>query len=401
MELSMEEGRVQKWLVTEGLFIKKGEIIAEIETDKAVVELEMPQDGMIRKFLVKEGELAPVGAELAELQTGSVKAEEAGSSPIISLDVAESKPRISISPAARRKARELGVDYTQLVGSGPRGRIVYRDLELAAGVATGAAVQKISDPIGKIEQLVTVTQSTTKAVISGNSVVVPLSKMRRTIARRLLESVNTIPQFSLKRTVEVSKLLAVKQAIQGSAVRAGIKLTFTDFLISAVAQALGAHPALNASFVGSPLDEDCYILQHEAVNIGLAVSTETGLVVPVLHNADKLTIPQIAKLRMTKVDNVRKNTLKSDDLQGGSFTISNLGMFNVDEFQAIINPPEAGILAVGSIRQAPLLIEGKLEFRPVITLSGTFDHRVVDGAAAAAFMHSLAEQMESDEWSLM
>ncbi|QGQ94297.1 2-oxo acid dehydrogenase subunit E2 [Paenibacillus psychroresistens] len=392
MELSMEEGRIQKWLVTAGIFIKKGEIIAEIETDKAVVELEMPQDGSILSFIAKEGELVPVGSAIAELASNSAISSEVNAAssnaqtekaatPIITAALSE---RIAISPAARRRARELGVDYTKLKGTGPRGRIVFRDLELA-GQAVMAAVQPE-------------TELKSNLPIAGGQ---PLSKMRRTIAKRLLESVNTIPQFSIKKSVDVSKALEIKQVIQGSLAKSGIKLTFTDFLISAVAQALNKHRSLNASFIGSPYDADCFIVEHPDVNIGLAVSTDAGLVVPVLHKPDELSIASIARLRMSKIDSVRKQSLKAEDLQGGTFTISNLGMLDVDEFQAIINPPEAGILAVGSIRQAPVLIDGKLEFRPTLILTGTFDHRVVDGAAAARFMQTLSEQLQSDEWILV
>jgi pyruvate dehydrogenase E2 component (dihydrolipoamide acetyltransferase) len=387
MELSMEEGRIQKWLVSVDIPIKKGEIIAEIETDKAVVELEMPQDGIIQSFLAKEGDLIPVGSAIAELKSaseGTALQTTANNSPVEVIPQVVFSERIAISPAARRRARELGVDYSKLKGTGPRGRIVFRDLETAVQ-AVEAAVQP------------EITSNVPTATAGGK----PVSKMRRTIAKRMLESVNTIPQFSIKKNVDVTKPMEIKQIIQASLAKSGIKLSFTDFLVSAVAQALDKHRTLNASFIGSPYDADCSILEHSEVNIGLAVSTEAGLVVPVIHKANELSISAIAKLRMSKLDNVRMQTLKADELQGGTFTISNLGMFEVDEFQAIVNPPEAGILAVGNIRQMPVLIEGKLEFRPTLTLTGSFDHRVVDGAAAAEFMRSLAKQLQSDEWILM
>ncbi len=387
MELSMEEGRIQKWLVEAGVYVKKGEIIAEIETDKAVVELEMPQDGAIQRFLAEEGELVPVGSAIAELNAKLTEAAAGQPVPYKEQIETGDNQRIAISPAARRRARELGMDYTKLTGTGPRGRIVSQDLENAARAPEFGVHPERGGPLE-----VGGRQEITKH---------PLSKMRRTIARRMLESVNTIPQFNIKRTVDVSKPLEIKQVLQRSMAKIGIKLSFTDFLISAVAQALSKHRSLNASFIGNPQEENCSIIEHKAIHIGLAVSTESGLVVPVIRDADQLTVSALAKLRTAKLESVRKQTLKADDLQGGTFTISNLGMFDVDEFQAIVNPPEAGILAVGSIRQAPLLIEGKMEFRPVITLTGSFDHRVVDGAAAAEFMGSIAKQLESDEWILM
>ncbi|OCT15435.1 hypothetical protein A8709_15265 [Paenibacillus pectinilyticus] len=403
MELSMEEGRIQKWLVSEGTYVKKGEIIAEIETDKAMVELEMPKDGTIHRFLAQEDELVAVGAPIAELQEAAalavVEPREAVkvSSPAamvvepVTAAVPRDIRRIAISPAARRRARELGVDYTMLVGTGPHGRIVYQDLERAAALA--AVATATATKAGQVTQVAEVNSVELKGK--------PLSKMRRTIARRMTESVNTIPQFSIKKTVVVTKPLEIKQVIQASLAKSGVKLSFTDFLISATAQALSKHRAINASFIGNAMEENCSIIEHDAINIGLAVTTDAGLVVPVFRHADELGVVGIAKMRTAKLESVRNQSLKSDDLQGGTFTISNLGMFEVDEFQAIVNPPEAGILAVGSIRQAPIVINGQVEVHAVMTLTGTFDHRVVDGAGAAAFMRTLAELLQSDEWILL
>jgi pyruvate dehydrogenase E2 component (dihydrolipoamide acetyltransferase) len=395
MDLSMEEGRLQKWLVPTDVQIKKGHVIAEIETDKAVVELEMPQDGVITKFLVQENEKIPVGYPIAELKS-TTKFENNVTLTHQDAPIAPIKEayqiRSIISPAARRRAMELGLDYTNIIGTGPKGRIIYQDLEQAAikqnkNSSTNVLTSVFNEP-NVVQQVV-------------SSEVQPLSNMRRTIARRMLESVNQIPQFTIKNTIDVTKPLQIKQTIQHSLERSGVKISFTDFLVQAVAHALYQHRDLNASFIGDPWDDKCHIEVHSSINIGLAVSTETGLYVPVLHDVQGQSLYEIAKLRTKKIESVRKQTLKATDLQKGTFTISNLGMYEVDEFEAIVNPPEAGILAVGRIRQAPLLIDGKLEFRSVMTLTGTFDHRVVDGSLAAEFMRTLSQYLQSDEWKLI
>lgn len=227
--------------------------------------------------------------------------------------------------------------------------------------------------------------------------------MRRIIARRMVESVTTIPQFYVKRKVDLTQLLAVKNTIQPHIYRSRNikKISVNDFLIRAVAETLREFPQLNASFVGAPDQADSHIVEYEEIHIGLAVAAPNGLVVPVIHHADELSVMEIAGVRERLVSAARAGTLKGDDMQRGTFTISNLGAMDVEEFSAIVNPPEAGILAVGTTVEEIVVINGQFEIRPMLTLVGSFDHRVIDGLAAAAFMKKLVEKLQSDDWQLL
>lgn len=459
MDLAMEEGRLVKWHVGTGASLVKGDVIAEIETDKAIVELEMPQDGVIAAILAEEGETLAVGQPIAELAAAgsaasggsaepapaiaaasiaaattvapsaavAVQSAQAHADPMSATSSASTAStqhaalnagkaanaaaagqspgaRVAASPAARRRSRELGVDYATLTGTGPRGRVLVQDIELAASrlSATKATAERsLSAPTPVAVTAGTAVTSPNRATAPEGSVILPLSGMRRTIARRMVESVTTIPQFALKAAADISAPMRLKAVIDPSLAGRGFKLSLTDFIVAATARALRKHPALNASFVGSPFEEDSHILRHGAVNIGMAVAADRGLLVPVLHNADQLSLVEIAKLRVARVEAAKRQALKPDEMRGGTFTISNLGLFGIEEFQAIVNPPEAGILAIGAAKETPRLIDGKLEFRPILTLTGTFDHRVVDGADAAAFLRSIADQLESDQWQLI
>ncbi len=381
----MDEGRIVQWLAPLGQWIAKDEAIAEIETDKAVIELPMPEDGIIERFLVEAGDEASVGAPIAIL-LGS------GEAPAPSVSVAAdavSPIHVAISPSARRRARELGVDYKALTGSGPGYRIVHRDIEQAASRQRADVVAPSFAAVGAAPET------------TGTGRMVPLSPMRRTIAKRMLESVQTVPQFSLTRRVDVSSMLNVKQLIQASLLKKQIKLSLTDFIIRAVAETLVEHPSLNASFIGHPQEEQSHIVLHEQVHVGLAVSVDNGLIVPVIHEAEKLSVAEIASMRMQRVDAIRNRTHRAADLSGGTVTVSNLGAYGVEQFQAIVNPPESLILAVGTVRDEAVVNAGKLEVRPVMYITGSFDHRVIDGAPAAAFMHDLVNRLQSADWQLI
>ncbi|WP_141334706.1 dihydrolipoamide acetyltransferase family protein [Paenibacillus sp. tmac-D7] len=421
MGLTMEEGIVQRFLVKPGQLYSKGDVVAEIETDKAVLEVEMPQDGVIEELLVLEGDTVEVGAPLLRLKseqktpeasvreaaspterpqpnTECAKDAVAAASPDAELPLNQDRRIIAISPSARRRARELGIDYTTLQGTGPNGRILYADVEEAAQQIPLAP--KESREASRNNAGATSARNT--GVHQGKSKVVELSRMRRIIARRMVESVTTIPQFYVKRKVDLTQLLAVKNTIQPHIYRSrNIKISVNDFLIRAVAETLREFPQLNASFVGAPDQADSHIVEYEEIHIGLAVAAPNGLVVPVIHHADELSVMEIAGVRERLVSAARAGTLKGDDMQRGTFTISNLGAMDVEEFSAIVNPPEAGILAVGTTVEEIVVINGQFEIRPMLTLVGSFDHRVIDGLAAAAFMKKLVEKLQSDDWQLL
>lgn len=365
MGLTMEDAKIERWIAKPGDTLKKGDVLLEVETDKALLEVEMPIDGTIDQLLVEEGDSVTVGAEIARVRN-------------------DHQLLIRISPSARRKARELGIDYTTMTGTGPGGRIIHQDI-IDFHERSGQ-----QSPPEILEN---------ESVSDGRKI--PLSSIRQTIARRMVESVTTIPQFQIKRRVDVQKLMQLKKTVEKSAEKSrGIKISFNDFLIRAVAEALAAHPQMNASFFGKAEDSESYIVHHEMINIGLAVATDAGLKVPVIRQADRLSVVEIARQRRELMEKTRQSKLNMDESQGGTFTISNLGSMNIEEFTAIINPPEAGILAVGKVRDEVLVIDGSIEIRPVVTLVGSFDHRVVDGADAAKFMEKISEQLQSDMWFL-
>lgn len=408
MSLSMEEAIIVRWLVEAGRPIGKEEPIAEVETDKATVELPMPEDGVIDRFLVEAGDTVSVGQPIALLRgeagqpaaimPAAVPARTAApsqSQAVGAVAMREQKPpqRIAISPSARRRARELGVDIFAVHGSGPGGRIVHRDIERAAQQAERRLSPSAADGLASGGNCA----PGAGAMAEGR----PLSGMRRTIAKRMTHSAQTIPQFSLTFRVDMTNMINIKQLIQGSLMRKQIKLSLTDFIVKAAAETLALHPELNASFIGDPETDDARIVEHPHVHAGLAVAVDGGLMVPVIHHADKLSIAEIAAARMARVGALRSKTYTMDDLQGGTFTLSNLGHYGVEQFQAIVNPPESFILAVGSVVDEVVVRGGRTEVRPMMRITGSFDHRIVDGAPAAAFMSELVKRLESEDWQLI
>jgi pyruvate dehydrogenase E2 component (dihydrolipoamide acetyltransferase) len=406
MDLSMEEGTISSLLVKLGMNCKKGDVILEIETDKTLAEVEMPEDGTIEEMFVKVGEVVPVGAPLIKFASADsskqipetedgIKEDKAAISPLVVVEVsnvtnvnANRKDRrlIAISPSARRRARELQVDYEDLQGSGPNGRIIHCDIE---------AAWKRAEQHGDTATIVT------QRTVGGGSQRIELTRMRRTIAKRMVASVTTIPQFYLKRKVDITKLLEIKKTMEKSILRSrNVKISLNDFFMKAVADALRAVPQLNASFIDSSDQVDSHILQHEDVNVGMAVSTPTGLLVPVFHQADQLSVTEIGSVREKRVNAIRDGKETIEQLQGGTFTITNLGAMDIEEFTAIVNPPESGILAIGTAIDEIKLMDGQFVARPMVTLVGSFDHRTVDGVLAAQFMKAVVEQLQSEEWLL-
>ena len=390
----MESGTIVRWLKSEGEQVAKGEPLFELDTDKVTQEVEAEADGVLLKIAVAEGEV-PVGQTVAFIGDAGEDVPEVASeapaaiaaqAPSNSLLQANEEPaptappsgngRIKASPLARRLARERGIDLAMLRGTGPEGRIVAEDVE------RGQAGAQVAAPASN-----SLLQAQTGLVPTGGGDLerVPLTTIRKTIARRLTEAWQ-IPVFQLQAAADMTRVndLVAKLRERDPDVR----VTVTDVLTKVCAQALMRHREVNAEFT-----EDA-ILLHPSANVGLAVAAPQGLVVPVIRGAERLSLTEIARVRADLVGRARDNKLRAEDLEGGTFTISNLGMFAVQSFTAVLNPPQAAIVAVGATEDRVVPADGGTAVRPMVTLTGTFDHRAVDGAPAAAFLQTLRESLE-------
>jgi len=412
---TMEEGKILRWIKHEGDQVKKGESLAEVETDKVNIEIEAFASGVLRKILVAEGESAPIGASIAYIggadeplpdeaggngkgaapQTqerssaaapapagAAAPAASSAASPVPAQVAAPSGGRIFISPLARRFAEEHKVDYRQVRGTGPNGRIIKLDIEAALKQAP-AAVTPEAAPLPVAEAL-------PAGVATGEFVEIPLTAMRRTIAKRLTQSMQSAPHFYVTSVIDTGKLGELRKQINEYAATAPdpVKVSFNDLIIKAVALALLRMPQVNVSFAEDKL------IQKKQVHIGVAVALEQGLIVPVLHDADKRGILDIARETRRLAEAARTNKLKPEDLSGGTFTVSNLGMFDVESFTAIINPPESAILAVGSITPTPVVVDGQIVVRERMKVTLSSDHRALDGAVAARFLQEVKRLLE-------
>jgi pyruvate dehydrogenase E2 component (dihydrolipoyllysine-residue acetyltransferase) len=343
--MAQDTGTVLRWLKEDGASVVKGEPLLEVETDKVTVEIEAPADGTLAGLAVPEGAEVPVGSVIALVlaegeQVAAVPAPAAAAPP------AASPRRRLASPKARRLAEARGIDLAAVAGSGPGGAVVAEDLE-----GTGP------EPPPALA----------------------VGTVWRVMAERMARAWQEIPQFVLTRDVDARRLLRRDEGV-----------SVTDLLVQASAGALARHPRVRASW----RDGD---LVAGGVDVGVAVATAEALVVPVIHGADRLTLAEISARRRELAGAARAGTLRPEDVQGATFTISNLGMYGVDAFQAIVNPPQAAILAVGRIVERPVAIDGALAARPILTLTLSFDHRVVDGARGAEFLDTLASLVESVE----
>jgi len=376
LEMAQETGKLISWLKKEGDAVAKGEPLLEVETDKAVMEVESPGDGVLAGIKVQAGAEVPVGRTIAwivspgeappaqETQAESGRkttATVAASSPARSAAgaVTQSSAReIKISPKARRLASERGVDLAHVRGSGPGGEILASDI-------MAAAESKSSTPAMAVE--------------TGS----PISRL---MAERTTQSWTTVPHFFVVREVDAGALNEARQKLAVEIEKSrGVKLTHTDLLVALVARVLVKHPRMNASWAGEG------VRTNADINMGLAMAVDEGVVAPVIHKADQTELGAIAAQRRDLAERAHSGKLRPADLAGGTFTISNLGMFGVDAFSAIITPPQAAILAVGRIADRVVPLEGRPAIRPMITLTLSSDHRVVDGARAAEFMRDVAE----------
>lgn len=377
LEMAQETGKLISWLKKEGDTVAKGEPLLEIETDKAVMELESPGDGVLTSIKAQPGAEVPVGQTIAWIvRPGeSVPAEEVSvqtgrtSSAPVSAPAGLQSPApvsaqrdIRISPKARRLAAERGVDLSRLRGSGPGGEILAADIP--------AAATSVSAPRSE------------------------LTPVARLMAERTTQSWTTVPHFFLTRDVDATALMQAREKLAPAVEqKRGVKLTYTDLLVAIVARVLLKHPKLNASWTAERVQINA------TVNMSIAVAVEDGVVAPVIHDAANAELAEIAAQRHSLAQRARAAKLRPPDITGGTFTISNLGMFGVDAFSAIITPPQAAILAVGRIAERVVPLDGIPAIRPMMTLTLSSDHRVADGATAAAFLHAVAAASQK-EWLL-
>jgi pyruvate dehydrogenase E2 component (dihydrolipoamide acetyltransferase) len=418
----MESGTIVRWLKSEGESVSKGEPLFELDTDKVTQEVEAEADGVLLKIVLPEGEadvgttVAVLGSEgedvselLASAQTGNggaaaapaPPAEKAPSSsepqsraaptaaaetpaPEAAEPAAASVPaaparapgeRVKASPLARRIARERGIDLAALTGTGPDGRIIAEDVEKAAAAPAPAVAPAAP------------------AAAPGEVEVVELTSVRKTIARRLTEAWQA-PVFQLTATANASALSATRDRLVELLQEGETKPTVNDVLTRVVASALMRHRPVNAHFV------EGRILRHPTANVGIAVATPNGLVVPVVRSAERKSVQEIATVRADLVSRARDGKLQLADLEDGTFTISNLGMYGIEQFIAVLNPPQVAILAVGSIEERPRAVDGALEIVPTMTMTLTCDHRAIDGSEGAEFLRTVKQLVETPALAL-
>ncbi len=419
---TMEEGTLAKWLVKEGDEVSSGDLLAEIETDKATMEFEAVDEGVIGKILVAEGsEGVKVNTPIAVLLGEGESADDIGASssapaaapssdaaPAKSEEAAPAAPatpdtpapaapttsdgtRIFASPLARRIAAQKGLDLTQIKGSGPHGRIVKADVEGAtaapkaeAAAAPAAAPAAAAAPSGPSADAIA------KMYEGREYEEVKLDGMRKTIAARLSEAKQTIPHFYLRRDIKLDALLKFRSQLNKQLEARGVKLSVNDFIIKAVANALQEVPECNAVWAGDR------VLQLKPSDVAVAVAIEGGLFTPVLKDADMKSLSALSAEMKDLAERARDRKLAPHEYQGGTFAISNLGMFGIDNFDAIVNPPHAGILAVGSGVKKPVVGEdGELTVATVMSVTMSVDHRVIDGALGANLLKAIVDNLEN------
>jgi pyruvate dehydrogenase E2 component (dihydrolipoamide acetyltransferase) len=382
LELAQETGKVVAWRKKEGESVAKGEPLLEIETDKAVVEIESPGDGILSGVTAKAGDVIPVGKTIGWLvqQGESVPTEAAGlhSSGRTNTESAKRTPRVKIddaktaaaaatriSPKARRLAQERGVNILQLRGSGPGGEILASDILATAGAASpGVSVAAVAK--------------------NAETRVQPLSSVGRLMAERTTQSWTSVPHFFVVREIDAGALNEFRARASAGVEKAhGVRPTHTDLFVAIVARVLAKHPRLNSSWAGDG------VRIHPDVNIGVAMAVQDGVVAAVIQKANVASLAEIAVQRHELAERARAGRSRPTDIAGATFTISNLGMYNVDAFTAIISPPQAALLAVGRISDRVVPVDGKPAIRPMMTLTLSCDHRVVDGARAAMFLEDV------------
>jgi pyruvate dehydrogenase E2 component (dihydrolipoamide acetyltransferase) len=432
------EGTILEWLKQPGDWVDKGEPLLVIESEKATVEVESPGTGIVGPDLAPLGTTVPItttigyilepGEEPPRLELGLGEPAETlteavtdrvyeETSPIGQERKALEKRRVKASPSAKRLAREHSIDLFQIEGSGPQGRIVKEDIlayveartrhERKRPVRVTPAARRLASKLGvdlsKIEEGTGWGGRVTLEDVKKASPAMPipssaegplaeqieLTSIQRITAERMALSFRTAPHFYLSVQVDMSQAVAMRKALLPVVeAKTDIRLSFSDILVFAVARALREHLSLNAAF------EEDQLKKYQDINVGLAVDTPRGLTVPIFHGADRFSLAEITRRRAEVVERARNNRLSPDDISGGTFTVSNLGMFGVDVFSAIINPPQAAILAAGQIAKRPVVVDDTLQARPTMWLTLSVDHRAADGATAARFLQDLVRHLE-------
>jgi pyruvate dehydrogenase E2 component (dihydrolipoamide acetyltransferase) len=415
---TMEEGTLAKWLVKEGDTVSSGDIIAEIETDKATMEFEAVDEGVIGKILITEGsegvkvntpiavllEDGETADDMAKSATAPTNAAAPETAPVVApVAAAPAAPapaaplqdgaRVFASPLARRIAADKGLDLTQINGSGPRGRIVKADVLSATATTTTTPAASASTSPAALSAITAPSVSAdaiAKLYADREYTEIPLDGMRKTIAARLTEAKQTIPHFYLRRDIRIDDLLSFRAQINKQLESRGVKLSVNDFIIKACANALQAVPAANAVWAGDR------VLQLTPSDVAVAVAIEGGLFTPVLKDADKKSLSALSSEMKDLAARARDKKLAPHEYQGGSFAISNLGMFGIDNFDAVINPPHGAILAVGAGVKKPVVsADGSLGVATVMSVTLSVDHRVIDGALGAQLLQSIVDGLEN------
>jgi pyruvate dehydrogenase E2 component (dihydrolipoamide acetyltransferase) len=437
---TMEEGQIVKWLKSEGDEVSNGDVLAEVETDKATMELVARGDGILRRILVEEGGNAPVGEviaviaaedeDISEFEGGGGDAddgeaddkEEASKADAesdddddedesddedeeeaekkdapeedaeeddeaaepedtpddereVAADPAADGGRIKASPLARRLAEEEGLKLSDIEGSGPGGRIVKRDVEEAVEAGVGAEEAPAEAPTFAPES-------------EEDYEDIPLSQMRKTIAKRLVQSIGPVPHFFLTMDVDMTRAVEARARVNAMLESEGVKVSYNDIILKATAMALKKHPECNAHWGGD------HVRRFNRVHLGVAVAVEDGLITPIVRDAHLKGLAHIAQEVRELAGRARKKRLKPDEYTGATFSVSNLGMFGIEEFTAVINPPEAGILAVGGMEERPVVVDGELDVQTRMKITMSCDHRVIDGAQGSRFLQTLKAILE-------
>ncbi len=407
---TMEEGTLAKWLVKEGDTVKSGQILAEIETDKATMEFEAVDEGVVGKILIAEGTAGvkvntPIAVILEDGESADAVAAPVAAAPVAAAPAAAAAPvaaaatsaakptgaRIFASPLARRIAAEKGLDLTKVAGSGPHGRIVKADVEGAKPVAAAAVTAPATTAPTAAPAMATgpSTEAVLKTYADRPYTEVALNGMRKTIAARLTEAKQTVPHFYLRRDIELDALLAFRTQLNAGLESRGVKLSVNDFIIKACALALQQCPTANAVWAGDR------VLQFQKSDVAVAVAIEGGLFTPVLKDAETKTLSALSIEMKDLAKRARDRKLAPHEYQGGSFAISNLGMMGIDNFDAIINPPHAAILAVGAGVPKPVVKAGQIVIANVMSVTLSVDHRVIDGALGAQLLQAIKDNLEN------
>jgi pyruvate dehydrogenase E2 component (dihydrolipoamide acetyltransferase) len=382
IDAGMTQGTIVEWRKKKGDWVKKGEILYVLETEKVSVEVEAPESGVLSEVMAKAGDVVTVGTVVAFLlQVGEKVPEIPGqvkvaikegipAAPKIEtaekFEAAQEATPIKASPLAKRMAKEHNIDLSGIEGTGPEGRITKEDIMQAIDGAKKTA----TGPIIQEE-------------------ILPLSSMRRTIARRMIESFQSAPHFYLTVEVDTEELRKAREKLRPSIEKiTGVRLTYTDLLIKIVADSIEGHPGINVRWGGDGIE------RLRDINIGLAIAVEDGLIVPVIRQANAKSLVEIVRIRADFGQRAEEGKIRLDEMRGGSLTLTNLGMFGIDQFSAIINPPESSILAIGRIADRPVVHNGQIVIRPRMNLTFSIDHRVLDGVSGSRFLKRIKELIE-------